>query len=100
MYGGSGLDKAMLKRFMLTEADFAADAIEIWPENYPAYQLFGFLSTQWRTSYGGVTGLDYNVLFHKLDRMKLSDDEYAWMEADIRVMESAALDEIQSQKEP
>lgn len=40
---------------------------------------------------GGPVGLDYNVLFHKLDRMNLSPDEYQDIEADIRVMEEAAL---------
>jgi len=34
------------------------------------------------------------VLYRKLDRMGLSDDDYAEFENDIRVMEFAALDEI------
>lgn len=40
----------------------------------------------------GPYALDYNVLYHKLDRMSLAPDEYDQMEADIRILESAALD--------
>lgn len=39
----------------------------------------------------GPSGLDYNVLFKKLDRMGLSESEYADLEDDIRVMEFEAL---------
>ncbi len=40
---------------------------------------------------GGPTGFDYNVMHHRLDRMKLPEDEYNWLETDIRIMESAAI---------
>lgn len=47
--------------------------------------------TQWRTSGMGVpTGMDYGVLFHKMDRMGLAPDDYEDLESDIRVMESEA----------
>ena len=39
----------------------------------------------------GPSGLDYNVLFKKLDRMGLSESDYAALEDDIRVMEFEAL---------
>lgn len=39
----------------------------------------------------GPSGLDYNVLFKKMDRMGLSDPDYADLEDDIRVMEFEAL---------
>lgn len=39
----------------------------------------------------GPTGLDYNVLFHKMDRLGLEPEEYERLEADVRVMEFAAL---------
>lgn len=39
----------------------------------------------------GIIGLDYNVLYHKMDRMKLTPDEYDELEADMRVMEAAAM---------
>ena len=39
----------------------------------------------------GPSGLDYNVLFKKLDRMGLSESDYAGLEDDIRVREFEAL---------
>ena len=72
----------------------AAPDYEVWPDNMPAINLFNTISTQWRTSMGGVTGLDYNVLFNRMDRMKLSEQEYEWMFDDIRTIESEALSAI------
>ena len=43
---------------------------------------------------GGRTGLDYLVLYHKMDRMNLSEDDYAQLEHDIAVLERAALEEM------
>lgn len=40
---------------------------------------------------GGATGLDYNVLFKKMDRMSLDPNEYDQLEDDIRAMEFEAL---------
>ena len=70
----------------------AQSVAEVWPENWPAFAIFADLATQWRVGAGGPVGLDYNVLFHKLDRMQLSRDEYDELEEDIRVMEREALD--------
>ena len=39
----------------------------------------------------GPIGLDYNVLFTRMERMKLSDEAYEGMFQDIRVIESEAL---------
>lgn len=49
------------------------------------------MGTQWRHGFGGPTGLDYNTLHHRMDRMKLAPEEYDILETDIRIMESAAL---------
>lgn len=68
--------------------------VEIWPDNLTAVNLFIAVLTQWRVGIAGATGLDYNVVFHKMDRMKLSDDAYEQLESDIRTMEDAALAEI------
>ena len=91
-------DENELASFGLTKSDVAV-TVEIWRENYQAFNLFSNLSTQWRYSMNGVTGLDYNVLFHKLDRMNLTDDEYAWLEDDVRIMEHIALTELNKKKD-
>lgn len=51
--------------------------------------------TQWRMGPAGAIGLDYCAAYPLLDRLH-RDDVDAWTEAldDLRVMESAALDEM------
>lgn len=80
--------------FGLTPDDYPPPSVELWPENWPPIQLFNRLSSQWRIGAGGPIGLDYNVLFHELDRMKLGEDAYDDLFAAVRVIESAALDQL------
>lgn len=83
-----------LNAYGLTVDDFPPPEVDVWPENWPPLQLFIRLSTQWRTGPGGPVGLDYNVLFHEMDRQSLEPDAYDDMQAQIRVIELAALDEL------
>lgn len=76
----------------MTVEEASGPPIEVWPDNLQAVNLFITLSTQWRTGSSGVVGLDYNVLYKKMDRLKLSSDRYDELEEEIRVMEGAALD--------
>lgn len=70
-----------------------ADAFEIWPENWPTWKLWAEMSSQWRVAgMGGLIGLDYAPLFMRMDRMRLDEDTYELMFADIRAMESAVLE--------
>lgn len=79
----------------LTIADYEPDPVEVWPENWQAWRLFTFMQTQWSVAgMGGHIGLKYEVLWKKMDRMKLSQDQYDDLESDIREMEFAALDEM------
>lgn len=72
--------------------DYEGDPVDVWPENWQAFNLFASLQTQWRSGgMGGATGLDYLVLFKKMDRMNLSAEQYDELEEDIRVMELEAL---------
>ena len=65
--------------------------MDIWPENADAVALFVQLQTQWRIGMSGPTGLDYNVLYHKLDRRALTPEQYEQLEDDIRTMEYETL---------
>jgi hypothetical protein len=85
-------DIAKMENLGLTLGDYAGDDVEVWPENQRAYFLFAEIRTQWRVGPVGPTGLDYNTLFRKMDRMRLEPDEYDELEADIRTMEFAALE--------
>jgi len=83
-----------LAAFGLTFDDVAGPPIEIWPGHEQALDLFLKMRTQWRIGMAGATGLDYGVLFHKMDRMGLSAERYEDLEEEIRIMESAALEEM------
>lgn len=76
----------------LTLDDYAEHA-EVWPENWPAWCLFEEMRGQWRTAgmNGARVALDYGVLFARMDRMRLADDDWHQLYHDIRVMEDAAL---------
>ncbi|MYM25783.1 hypothetical protein GTP46_24450 [Duganella sp. FT135W] len=80
-----------MQRSGFTAEDFASDPVDVLPDNEDVYVLFEEMGTQWRVGMNGPTGLDYNVMYHKMDRMRLPEDEYRVMEMDIRVMESHAL---------
>lgn len=90
---------AELEAHGLTPEDFEGEEVEIWPEVWPAFCLFEFLQTQWNTGgMGGATGLKYEVMWRKMDRMSLEPDEYDQLEEDIRVMEFEALRVINKTK--
>jgi hypothetical protein len=71
--------------------DYETEDVEIWPENDAAIGLFSTLTTQWRMGPGGPIGLDYNVLFYRLDRMHLGEEQHQQLFDDIRVIELEAL---------
>lgn len=48
---------------------------------------------------GGPTGLNHLVLLARMDRMNLTPEEFDDLDADIRLMESAALAEIHRKKD-
>lgn len=78
------------------ESDYEAEVFEIWPDCWPAWQLFMELSGQWRFSgMGGCTALDYTPLFMRMDRMGLCDEAWNNLFFDIRVIERAALEAMQ-----
>jgi hypothetical protein len=60
--------------------------------------LFDAIGSQWRAGPVGILGLDYNVLYRKLDRMHLSEAEYDDLEEDVRTMESAALETMRTRQ--
>lgn len=82
----------------MTVEEASGPPCEIWPDNLQAVNLFLSIATQWRTGAFGATGLDYNVLFQKMDRMKLSDARYDELEDEIRVMEDVALETMRKTK--
>lgn len=97
--GPTKKDLAEMELAGITMADFGDDVVEIWPEHWDAYVLFAYMRTQWRAGGMGVIGLDYGTLHRKMDRMGLGPQQYDELEADIQIMEIAALNLMNSQDE-
>jgi len=71
----------------------------VWPCNVQAVNLFVQLGTQWLVGPGGPYGLNYAVLYQKLDRLGVSREEAERLEEDIRVLEDAALETMRKDQE-
>lgn len=54
--------------------------------------------SQWRMGPNGPTGLDYNVLYRKMDRMELTLEEYDELEAEVAILEDSALEQMRKNK--
>jgi hypothetical protein len=75
----------------LTVEEACGPPVELWPPSVVPCKVFMKMSTQWRMGPSGPVGLDYGVLFHMLDRMKLEAAEYDRIEGAFRIMEDEAL---------
>ena len=67
----------------------APDHFEVWPENWPAVEMFLRCQTQWRTTMAGVCGLDYAAV-QWLFRLYEVKDQPAVLES-LQVMEAMAI---------
>jgi hypothetical protein len=74
-----------------TPEDYADDYVECWPENWSAFRVFSSVASQWRFSMGGVAALDYSVLFLRMEKLRLPDDEWEQMFSDVKELEAGAL---------
>lgn len=82
----------------LTAADLDDGEIDIWPVNLPATNAFVAMSTQWRTSFGGLTGLDYNVIPSVFRLIGIPRKEWPDAFECVRVMEAEAMRVMQETK--
>ena len=73
--------------------------VEVWPENWSAVKLLQAIRTQWRVAAGGAVGLDYCAAYPLIDRMRLNDDDWHQMLADLGEMEDAALEQLDKNRE-
>nr|WP_240933279.1 DUF1799 domain-containing protein [Diaphorobacter sp. HDW4B] len=85
--------------FGFKRTDYADEGVEVWPENEQAFQLFFALRRQWRVSDGVAFGIDHNVLFARVQRLNLSDDDARQLEDDVVEMESEALAVMNEERE-
>lgn len=55
-------------------------------------------SGQWRVGFSGRYALDYTPLFMRMERLRLPDDEWESMFADIRLIERTVLEVVNEAK--
>lgn len=74
--------------------------IEVWPDNWPAVELFVDLDTQWRRAgmAGERTGLDYTALPAVLGIRAIPKKKWPSLFDDLRVMEVAVLDYLNEKR--
>ena len=72
------------------------DDFEVWEENWPVLEMFLRCQTQWRTTMGGVLGLDYVAVAWLLKLYEVEDPR-ALLE-DLQVMEAAAMMTLNSRE--
>jgi hypothetical protein len=84
--------------FGLTDDDYDDVIVYVLPDVWPSFRLFQSLSTQWRTGFGGATGLDYNVLPWMMRVHGIVDE--ATVFDDIRIMERIALKILHKRDKP
>ncbi|MEW5666192.1 DUF1799 domain-containing protein [Pseudomonas putida] len=75
----------------LTFDDMETEAVEVWPDAWPAFCLFEALGTQWRLGPGGPSGLDYAAIPGTAKMIGLKSRELSETFDDLRVMENEAL---------
>lgn len=79
----------------LVPADIESDFThEVWPDNWQAVVLFSEMGTQWRIGFSGPTGLDYGCVYARLDRLGLPQETWEQTYDDVRILESAALEQM------
>lgn len=73
------------------DPDDCTDPVDLWPENERVWHLFVQMSGQWRVGLCGRYALDYSALFLRMERLRLDDEAWEALFADVRVCEAAAL---------
>lgn len=66
-------------------------SFEVWPENWPAVELFMAAATQWRHGGKGPTGLDYTAVEALMRLRRVAKRDRADLLADVQIMERASL---------
>jgi hypothetical protein len=79
-----------LAMFGITSTDLD-ETIDVLPDNWGAFVLFDAMSTQWRTGYGGRTGLDYSALPMVMNLLGFPKKNRNSLFQDVIVMETEAL---------
>lgn len=91
----SGPSESELQAIGLEREDVTDNSdFEVWPENWLPFQIFNDVATQWRTSGGGPTGLDYGAVEWVMKLRTVPKKQRLGVLTSIRIMEASALDQI------
>jgi len=74
----------------------APDDFEVWPENWPAVEMFLRCQTQWRVSMSGVCGFDYAAVQWVFKLYEVEDPAAVLL--DLQVMEFEAVKILNADK--
>lgn len=81
-----------LRAFGLERDEEPEDAhFDVWPENWPAVQVFAALMTQWHMSMAGPSGLRYESIPVVLRMRGVPRSEWQNVFQGLQVMEAEAL---------
>lgn len=75
---------------VLPNEELPSKDFEVWPENWPALQMFLRVQTQWRVGMNGLIGLDYGAVAWLLSLYSETDQHRELLEA-LQIMEGAVL---------
>ncbi|ANA49262.1 hypothetical protein PMW_137 [Pseudomonas phage phiPMW] len=77
--------------FGLTLEELPQEDYLIWDCNWPAFDVFSNMATQWRVGFNGAIGLDYNAIPFTAKCLGYKNKQVKAMFPDLQVMENEAL---------
>ena len=80
----------------LPDLESKAEHCEVWPEAWPAVDLFTKVQTQWRGGASGIIGLDYQAVRWLMELYEF-DDQRTMLE-DLQVIEARVIETVNSRK--
>lgn len=80
----------------LADLESKAKHCEVWPEAWPAVDLFLKVQTQWRGGASGIIGLDYQAVRWLMELYEF-DDQRTMLE-DLQVIEARVIETVNSRK--
>lgn len=80
----------------LPDLESKAEHCEVWPEAWPAVDLFLKVQTQWRGGASGIIGLDYQAVRWLMELYEFNDQRT--MLEDLQVIEARVIETVNSRK--
>lgn len=78
--------------------DYESPEVEVWPENWPALDLYVRNHTQIIVGVNGIVGLNYPWFWSRIDRMGVDQEEAEHIMDGVRMIEDIVLDLIGKDK--